>query len=267
MIFILSCLEVDAFCLDYTQCDGYYSPSCYLCSLHILSSTVQLICKEIITDSHRHRIFSSGCDFSGKYNCRCYKDALDLKTICKYEEEGSSFQDYVSYSDFITDANSTDQFPLKTRKRQYKSAIKRNITSSHFKKSIERVNFNNLFPDFEHENDISPTEHNLHLFDCSKSISIPHQHVLSPKHSNCSNIDVLRIYLTKDITTELPQFCTYPHILTILCQYINMIQFIIHMNEEYSIQYSDILATFNINILTELENVIISIYEKFIRTK
>lgn len=49
MIFILSCLEVDAFCLDYTQCDGYYSPSCYLCSLHILSSTVQLICKEIIS--------------------------------------------------------------------------------------------------------------------------------------------------------------------------------------------------------------------------
>lgn len=126
---------------------------------------------------------------------------------------------------------------------------------------------NDLFHIFFSENDISPTEHNLHLFDCSKSISIPHQHVLSPKHSNCSNIDVLRIYLTKHMTTELPQFCTYPHILTILCQYINMIQFIIHMNEEYSIQYSDILATFNINILTELENVIISIYEKFIRTK
>lgn len=61
MIFILSCLEVEAFCLDYTQCDGYYSPSCYLCSLHILSSTVQLICKEI--NSGRLKITSKpkGC--------------------------------------------------------------------------------------------------------------------------------------------------------------------------------------------------------------
>ncbi|XP_018655599.1 hypothetical protein Smp_196180 [Schistosoma mansoni] len=118
--------------------------------------------------------------------------------------------------DFITDANFTDQFPLKTRKHQYKSAIKRNITSSRFKKSVERVDFTDCIPDFEHENDKSPTEHHLHLCDCSKSTSIPHQHVLSPKHSNSSNIDLLQTYLMKHMTTKLPSFCTYPHILTIL---------------------------------------------------
>ncbi|CAH8681402.1 unnamed protein product [Schistosoma rodhaini] len=86
MIFILSCLEVEDFCLHYTQCDGYYSPSCCFCSLHILSSTLQLICKEIQNDSHEHRISSSICDFSGKYNCRCYKNSINWNTICIYEK-------------------------------------------------------------------------------------------------------------------------------------------------------------------------------------
>ncbi|CAH8681398.1 unnamed protein product [Schistosoma rodhaini] len=256
MIFILSCLEVEDFCLHYTQCDGYYSPSCCFCSLHILSSTLQLICKEIQNDSHEHRISSSICDFSGKYNCRCYKNSINWNTICIYEKID------------ITDANFIDRFPIKTRKHQYKSAIRRNITSTRFKKSVERADFTDCIPDFENENDKSPTKHHLHLFDCSKSTSIPHQRVLYPKHSNSFNIDLLQTYLTKNMTTKLPQFCcTYPHIITILCKYINLIQFIIHMNEKYSIQYNDVLVTFNMNILTELENVIISIYEKFTKTK
>ncbi|CAH8661813.1 unnamed protein product [Heterobilharzia americana] len=122
-----------------------------------------------------------------------------------------------------------------------------------------------FFSLYTSENEKWPLEHNNPV--CSKSTSIPHQFVLHPGNVQRVHIDLLRSHLVKHLSNEIPQPCLYPHILTIMCRYIDVIQFMIHIDEDFTTQFDDVLTTFNIDILVKLQQVMVSVYETSTKTR
>ncbi|VDQ01998.1 unnamed protein product [Trichobilharzia regenti] len=265
--FILVCLEVAAK-LGSSKAVGNNRPSCHLCDLHLAYTSLHHFCLVLRDGPHDHRFPHSVYGFIEKPNCKSCTHILKRKVIPLFWGKGMcSF--VVRFPNASLGKNPSglcDDHVSSHEEKRFRVFKKNHSTLSHLRKWIRRSESSSDSCDsYSLKGENKPVKDNP--LDCLKAESIPHQRLSPLNDSKCIDVNLLHSYIDKHLTTELPQPCLYPHVLVILCKYINAIQFIIHMDESYSVHYGDALAHFNINILEELQNVTKSVYEMFISTR
>ncbi|CAH8874853.1 unnamed protein product [Trichobilharzia szidati] len=250
---ILVCLELAA-SLGSSEDVALNRLSCHLCNLHRSYTTLHHFCLTLRDGPHDHRFPHSVYGFIEKPNCKSCTHILKRKDIPFSGGKGKN------------PSGRCDDHTSSHGKKRFRVFKKDHCTLSHLRKCIRRPESSSDSSDsYSLKGENKPVKDNP--LGCLKAESIPHQHLSPLNDSKCIDVNLLHSYLDKHLTTELPQPCLYPHVLLILCKYINAIQFIIHMDESYSVQYGDALTHFNIKILEELQNVTISVYEMFISTR